>query len=298
VLEVLAVIAIVAYVIGRQLLGESLRGKRVLLLPAILTVVGLTRLGGGGHHVHPADVACLVVSGVIAAAIGAGQGAMMRLENRDGGLWGRMPATGLLLWVALIGSRLVMTVVASALGAHVAASTAPIVLMLGVNRLGQAALITRRALAAGIPFAREKDGKVFLADQLSGLGTRLTGQDRPDTSYGPRDSSYGSDDVSHSPRDTSYSPDDASYGRADGYGRYGQHGPYDDAGRDRDRDRGDEGRREQGWGEQGWRGERERGSGIGRGRGFQDGPIDGLGGVLRDLRGGRGRDRRGPRRYR
>ena len=48
-LEVLAVIAIVAYVIGRQLLGEALRGKRVIALPAVLAVIGLTRLGGGGH---------------------------------------------------------------------------------------------------------------------------------------------------------------------------------------------------------------------------------------------------------
>ena len=170
-LEVLAVIAIVAYVIGRQLLGESLRGKRVILLPAVLTVIGLTRLGGSGHHVTAVDVACLAVSGVIALAIGLGQGAMMRLEERDGGLWGRMPVGGLLLWAALIASRVTMTVLAGALGAHVAASSAPIVLLLGVNRLGQAAVITRRALNSGIPFAREKDGSVFLAGRLQGLAS-------------------------------------------------------------------------------------------------------------------------------
>lgn len=205
-LEVLAVIAIVVYVIGRQLLGESLRGKRVLLLPAILVVVGLTRLGGGSHHVRPVDVACLVASGVIAAAIGAGQGAMMRLENREGGLWGRMPPRSLLLWAALVGSRVAMTVLASALGAHVAASTAPIVLMLGVNRLGQAALITRRALAMGIPFAREKDGSVFLSDQLSGLGARLTGQG----------GQGGQGGHPHPGRDGA---DDGRYGTYDAYGR-------------------------------------------------------------------------------
>lgn len=170
-LEVLAVIAIVAYVIGRQLLGESLRGKRVILLPAILTVVGLTRLGGSGHHVRAVDVACLAVSGVIALAIGLGQGAMMRLEERDGGLWGRMPARSLLLWAALIASRVGMTVLAGSLGAHVAASSAPIVLLLGVNRLGQAAVITRRALSSGIRFAQERDGSVFLSGRLQGLAS-------------------------------------------------------------------------------------------------------------------------------
>ncbi|MCZ4096764.1 hypothetical protein [Streptomyces sp. H39-C1] len=172
--EVLAVIAIVAYVIGRQLLGEPLRGKRVILLPAVLAVVGLTRLGGHGA-VQPADVALLVVGAVIAAAIGTGQGSMMRLRNRDGGLWGQMPARSLWLWAALIGSRLTLMLLASTMGAQVAASSAPIVLMLGINRLAQAAMITRRAHRSGIPFAQEKDGSVFLGGRLQELNSRLDG---------------------------------------------------------------------------------------------------------------------------
>jgi hypothetical protein len=36
VIRVLAVIAVIGYVIGRQLMGEPLRGKRVVLLPVIL----------------------------------------------------------------------------------------------------------------------------------------------------------------------------------------------------------------------------------------------------------------------
>jgi hypothetical protein len=168
VLEVLVVITIVAYVIGRQVLGEPLRGKRVMLLPVILTVIGLTRLNSGGHTVQADDVAFLVAGAVVALAIGAAQGSVMRLEARDGGLWGRMPLRGLWLWVALVGARVALTVLASASGAHVAASTAPIVLLLGVNRLGQAAIITLRAQAAGIPFSPEKDGKVFLDRRTGG----------------------------------------------------------------------------------------------------------------------------------
>lgn len=292
-LEVLAVIAIVVYVIGRQLLGESLRGKRVVLLPAILTIVGLTRLGGSGHHVHALDVACLVAGGVIAAAIGAGQGAVMRLEHRDGGLWGRMPVSGLLLWVALVCSRLAMTVLASALGAHVAASTAPIVLMLGVNRLGQAAVITRRALASGIPFAREKDGSVFLSDQLSGLGARLSGGRDP-RAYRPDDrqapyAPYGGSAA----YDERYDRD----GHDDRYDRdrYDRQEPYDRQGRQEPYDRG------RGNGPRYDDDRRDRGDGFRTGRGpvggGQGGPLDGLGAALRDLRGAR-RDRRSPRRYR
>jgi hypothetical protein len=229
VLEVLAVIAIVAYVIGRQLLGESLRGKRVILLPAVLAVIGVTRLGGSGHPVRTVDVVCLAVSALIALGIGLGQGAMMRLEARDGGLWGRMPARSLLLWAALIASRVAMTVLASALGAHVAASSAPIILLLGVNRLGQAAVITRRALNSGIPFAKEKDGSVFLAGRLEGLGSRFTSPGGAPTGSRPHDTYDTYDTHGTYEAHGTHEARDARDARG-GYGEphtYGGPGPYD-----------------------------------------------------------------------
>ncbi|MBU3866497.1 hypothetical protein KN815_21235 [Streptomyces sp. 4503] len=191
VLQVLAAIAVVIFVIARQLRGEPLRGKRLILLPAVLAIVGFTSLGKGGRHLTTTDLACLVISAVIAAGIGTAQGALLRLEPRDGVLWARMPVYGLWLWLALVVSRVVMTVVAVALHAHVAGSSAPILVLLGLNRLGQAAVVTPRALASGVPFAPEKDGRPFdvrgaLAGLLGGSGDtpgpdaeRPTGQPRP-----------------------------------------------------------------------------------------------------------------------
>ena len=49
VIRVLVVIAVIGYVIGRQLMGEPLRGKRVVLLPVILAVAGAGRPG----HARP-----------------------------------------------------------------------------------------------------------------------------------------------------------------------------------------------------------------------------------------------------
>ena len=111
---------------------------------------------------RPADVVCLVISGLIAVTIGLLQGRMMRLESRNGALWGQMPVRGLWLWAVLVGSRLIMTVIALAVGAKVAGSSAPIIMLLGINRIGQAAIVMRHALATGIPFAPEKDGRSFL----------------------------------------------------------------------------------------------------------------------------------------
>jgi hypothetical protein len=210
VIRVLAVIAVIGYVIGRQLMGEPLRGKRVVMLPVILAVAGAADLGAHGRHVELADVACLVISGLIAVTIGLLQGRMMRLECRNGALWGQMPVRGLWLWAVLVGSRLIMTVIALAVGTKVAGSSAPIIMLLGINRLGQAAIILRHALATGIPFAPEKDGRSFFSGQIGGAASRPPGR----ASYYPpqrRPSHQGPDWLPASGQDTQHEADPARY---------------------------------------------------------------------------------------
>ncbi|HJY02945.1 MAG TPA: hypothetical protein VJ351_19230 [Streptosporangiaceae bacterium] len=63
---------------------------------------------------------------------------------------------------SLVAWRVLIVVLAARTGAHVAASTTPLLFTLGLNRLGQAAVIVPRAMRAGIPFAPEKDGSTFL----------------------------------------------------------------------------------------------------------------------------------------
>jgi hypothetical protein len=162
-IEVVAGIGIVAYVVGRQLMGEPLRGKRVVLLPTILTAIGVLDIGGNKVHMQPVDIACLIVGGVIVAGIGVAQGSMTRLEARNGYLWGQLPVKGLWLWALLVASRVAMTLLAHGLGATVAGSSSTILLMLGISRLGQAAVVLPRAMSAHIPFAPEKDGATFLS---------------------------------------------------------------------------------------------------------------------------------------
>jgi hypothetical protein len=178
-IRIAVVIAVVVYVIGRQLRGEPLRGRRVVLLPVILTVIGIVDLGGNHVAVRPVDVACLVIGGVVAGVIGLAQGAVMRLESRSGTLWGQLPIAGLWLWLLLIVTRLAMAGVADGLDAKVAASSSTILLMLGISRLGQAAAVVSRARSAGIPFAPEKDGQSFLPG-LTGSSTTGHGENPRD----------------------------------------------------------------------------------------------------------------------
>ena len=176
VIRVLAVVAIIGYVIGRQLMGEPLRGKRVVLLPAVLAVAGAADLGTHGRHVHLGDVVCLVISGLIAVTIGVLQGRMIRLESRNGALWGQLPVRGLWLWALLVGSRLIMTVIALAIGAKVAGSSAPIIMLLGINRLGQAAIVMFRrrpvdCYGAGAPVSGPAEAalRVIVADDQASV---------------------------------------------------------------------------------------------------------------------------------
>lgn len=172
VLTVLVVIGIIVYVIGQQLVGSALSGKRLVVLPAVLTVIGIVDVAGNGSHPGATDIVLLIVSAAIAIAIGVALGTITRLERRGGYLWARLPKSGLWLWGGLIVSRLLISGVGHVAGAHVAAGSAAIVLMLGLNRAAQALVLVPRAIAAGVPFAPEKDGNVFGASWFSGLTGR------------------------------------------------------------------------------------------------------------------------------
>lgn len=196
-IEILAVIGIIGYIIVRQVQGEPLRGKRTVVLPAVLTVIGFLNLRGGGTHLTGADIACLAAGTAGSAAIGLAFGAVTRLQARGGYLRAQLPLRGLWLWAALAAWRVVMILLASGLHAHVAASSATLLLSLGVSRLAQAAVIVARAMTMGVPFAPEKDGKVFMAQAFTrgpadGAGLRQDGR------YGSPDlgdqQGYGSQD--------------------------------------------------------------------------------------------------------
>jgi hypothetical protein len=148
----LLVIAGVTFTICTQIKGLTLTWKRAVLLPAIVSVIGFVGLVGT-TGVGSEDVLCMMVSAVMAAAIGVGQGMSMHLEAREGTLWGQMPLRGVWLWVALFVSRAAMVALAYAIGAKAAYSFDAIILTLGVNRLAQAVVVGARGLKAGVNFA-------------------------------------------------------------------------------------------------------------------------------------------------
>jgi hypothetical protein len=161
-LEILAVTAIIGFVICQQVAGQQVRGRRLIVLPAVLTVAGFASLHGAGH-LAAADYLWLAAGAAGSLLTGLAFGAVTRLSSRDGVLFAKLPARGLWLWAALLAWRVLFVVLAARTGGHVAASATPLLFTLGLNRLGQAAVIASRAMLAGLPFAPEKDGRTFPA---------------------------------------------------------------------------------------------------------------------------------------
>jgi hypothetical protein len=180
-IEILAALAVVAFMIFKQVKGELLQGKRTVLLPLILTAIGYSDLHDSAAHFSHADLVCLAVSLGSSILVGLAFGAVTRLRDRDGYLWAQLPVGGLWLWGAMIVSRVAVFALGSALHSHVATSS--LLLSLGLNRLAQAAVIAPRAMAMGVTFAPEKDGKVFLAEAFN-RGTGYVGSTRQDGAAG------------------------------------------------------------------------------------------------------------------
>jgi hypothetical protein len=179
-IEILAVIGIIGYVIFKQVRGEALRGKRAVLLPAILTVIGFTDLhASNGAHLQRDDIICIVIGAAGSVLIGLAFGAVTRLENRGGYLWAQLPVWGLWLWGAMFAWRGVSYVLADSMHAHVAASSSTLLFGLGLNRLAQAAVVVPRAMSMGVPFAPEKDGSSFLSGLFNQGGAQPMGGQYP-----------------------------------------------------------------------------------------------------------------------
>ncbi len=153
-LTILLVVAAVGYVLWSRMKGRPLKLKRLLVLPVILTVLGITDLtGSSAPHLTPNDITFLVVGAVISAVLGAARGATIELYPQQGELWQRYRRITVGLWITLIATKLVVLVIASVVGASAGGGTSSLLFCLGVSLLAEAAIVGPRARSTGLPFA-------------------------------------------------------------------------------------------------------------------------------------------------
>jgi hypothetical protein len=156
-LTIVIAVAAVAYVLWSRTQGRPLTVRRMLILPAVLAVIGITDLtGSSAPHLTSKDIVFLLTSVALSAVLGAARGTTIELYPEGGELWQRYRRNTVLLWILLIASKLVLAGVASAAGASAGAGTNGLLLSLGVSLLAEAAIVGPRALSTGLPFATNR----------------------------------------------------------------------------------------------------------------------------------------------
>ena len=145
VLVVLA-LAVVGYVLASRIAGQPVNTRRLLVLPGVLTAMGLLQLSGAvSGGVRPPDLGLLAVGVAAAAGLGAARGATVTVAVRDGRPWLRYRPLTLGLWAATVAVRVGLTVLAHAAGATVAGSGPALLLSAGVTLLAEGAIVAHRA---------------------------------------------------------------------------------------------------------------------------------------------------------
>jgi hypothetical protein len=100
-LEVVLIAAAIIYVMARRLMGEPAVGKRLLLLPAVLGVIGLAQTS-----VHSVTaVVFLVGSAALSVVFGLLRGLTIRTYEQNGIVMLRYTAMTIVLWAASIVAR-------------------------------------------------------------------------------------------------------------------------------------------------------------------------------------------------
>ena len=143
---VVLVLAAVGYVLASRIAGQPVNTRRLLVLPGVLTAMGLLQLAGvvsAGRR--PQDLGLLAVGLAAAAGFGAARGTTVTVAVRDGRPWLRYRAVTLALWAATVAVRVGLTVLAHAAGASVAGSGPALLLSAGATLLAEGVVVAHRA---------------------------------------------------------------------------------------------------------------------------------------------------------
>lgn len=158
--EIILIIAVVGYMLIRRLLGEPAEGKRMLLLPAVLTVLGVVSLAKVTQS--PTSIIFLVVMIAVSLALGLLRGASIRVFEKDDIVYMRYTATTVVLLVLnvaiKIGGSLILGLIDPA--AEQAAGSG-LMLTLGASLLVEGLAVLSKAVRMGsrILWEKGKDGE-------------------------------------------------------------------------------------------------------------------------------------------
>lgn len=140
-------LALIVYLCSRQLTWRPADPARMLKLPLILGIAGIVTMARETTSIHPVDVVILGLSAVLAVVSGAMMGGIARfhrspadprvIESRTG--W-----PGVAIWAVLILIRAGLDIAGHRMGSELAVSTGSILLVVAVNRVTAALVVSAR----------------------------------------------------------------------------------------------------------------------------------------------------------
>ncbi|GAA3451965.1 hypothetical protein [Dactylosporangium matsuzakiense] len=153
----LIAVAVIVLLMARRFAGEPLEARRLILPPVLLIVFGgytLSQVDFAAAAQHPAvDGAVLGMGAIVAVAGGIVRGLTVKVFVQNGHVWYRYTLVTIGVWIAMVALRVGQLFAGRALDADQAVLSAGLLVILGLSFLGEAAIIGKRAIATGAPFA-------------------------------------------------------------------------------------------------------------------------------------------------
>jgi len=145
--DLLLGLVLIAYISSRQLRWRPVDPARIFKLPLILSVVGVVLMAKQATTIHTADIVILGVSAALAATSGLLMGGITRFRPSPtvpGAVESRSGWLGVAIWFGLIAVRIGLDVAGHRMGSTLATSTGTILVIVGLNRLISALVVSAR----------------------------------------------------------------------------------------------------------------------------------------------------------
>lgn len=158
-IQIILVVALVAYVLIRRLAGQPAQGKKLLILPVIIMVIGIASLS---HTWSPLAVGFLVATTGISFIIGILRGVSIKLFDKDGIVWMRYTAITVVLWVVNIAIKIAAAFAIAAINPVAAhEESSGLLISLGMGVLMEGVVVAMKAVNTNsrVLWAKGKDGQ-------------------------------------------------------------------------------------------------------------------------------------------
>jgi hypothetical protein len=141
-IQIVLIAAAIIYVMARRIMGEPAVGKRLLVLPAVLGVIGLAQTS-----VHSVTALVFLLASVaLSAVLGLLRGLTIRTYEQNGIVMLRYTAVTIGLWVASIAARLGAGFLMNQIDPSAAQAGNGLMLVVGAGLLAEGLVVMTKAV--------------------------------------------------------------------------------------------------------------------------------------------------------